>query len=71
MRTKGAIGVVEVEELRDLDGLKAAFVDAGVWLRPFGNVVYAMPPFTVSDDELSAITGAIADVLPRWADRGL
>ena len=71
VRTKGAIGVVEVEELRDLDGLKAAFVDAGVWLRPFGNVVYAMPPFTVSDDELSAITGAIADVLPRWADRGL
>ena len=71
VRAKGAIGVVEVEELRDLDGLKAAFVDAGVWLRPFGNVVYAMPPFTVSDDELSAITGAIADVLPRWADRGL
>lgn len=71
VRTKGAIGVVEVEELHDLDRLKAAFVDAGVWLRPFGNVVYAMPPFTVSDDELSAITGAIADVLPRWADRSL
>lgn len=71
VRTKGAIGVVEVEELHDLDALKAAFVDAGVWLRPFGNVVYAMPPFTVSDDELSAITGAIADILPRWADRRL
>ena len=71
VRVKGAIGVVEVEELHDLDRLKAAFVEAGIWLRPFGNVVYVMPPFTVSDGELSAITSAIADILPRWADRRL
>ena len=71
VRTKGAIGVVEVKELHDLDSLKAAFVEAGVWLRPFGNVIYVMPPFTVSEAELSAVTGAIADILPRWADRRL
>ena len=71
VRTKGAIGVVEVKELHDLDSLKAAFVEAGIWLRPFGNVIYVMPPFTVSDAELSTITGAIADILPRWAGRKL
>lgn len=71
VRTKGAIGVVEVKELHDLDSLKAAFAEAGIWLRPFGNVIYVMPPFTVSDAELSAITGAIADILPRWAGRKL
>jgi adenosylmethionine---8-amino-7-oxononanoate aminotransferase len=44
-------------------------VDAGIWLRPFGNVIYTMPPFTITSAELSAITGAMSDILPRWADR--
>ena len=69
VRVKGAIGAVEVEELHDLDWLKAQFVEAGIWLRPFGNVIYTMPPFTISGDELGAITGAMAEVLPRWAER--
>ena len=69
VRVKGAIGAVEVENLHDLDWLKGQFVDAGIWLRPFGNVIYTMPPFTVTPAELSAITGAIAKVLPRWSER--
>jgi len=69
VRVKGAIGAVEVENLHDLDWLKAQFVDAGIWLRPFGNVIYTMPPFTVTPSELSAITGAISEILPRWAER--
>ena len=69
VRVKGAIGAVEVEDLHDLAWLKAQFVAAGIWLRPFGNVIYTMPPFTVTPAELSAITGAMADILPRWAAR--
>lgn len=69
VRIKGAIGAVEVQDLHDLDWLKSQFVDAGIWLRPFGNVIYTMPPFTITSAELSAITGAIADILPRWAAR--
>ena len=69
VRVKGAIGTVEVEDLHNLDWLKTQLVDAGIWLRPFGNVIYTMPPFTVTPSELSAITGAIADVLPRWHER--
>lgn len=67
VRIKGAIGAVEVENLHNLDWLKAQFVAAGIWLRPFGNVIYTMPPYTVTPAELSAITGAITDILPRWA----
>jgi len=69
IRIKGAIGAIEVADLHNLDWLKAQFVSAGIWLRPFGNVIYTMPPFTITPDELSAITGAISDILPRWADR--
>ncbi len=69
VRVKGAIGAVEVAELHDLDWLKAQFVEAGIWLRPFGNVIYTMPPLTISEGELAAITGGIAEILPRWTAR--
>jgi adenosylmethionine-8-amino-7-oxononanoate aminotransferase len=69
VRVKGAIGAIEVEQLHDLDWLKAQFVEAGIWLRPFGNVIYTMPPFVITEDELSRITGAIAEILPRWSAR--
>ncbi len=69
VRVKGAIGAVEVAELHDLGWLKAQFVEAGIWLRPFGNVIYTMPPLTISEGELAAITGGIAEILPRWTAR--
>ena len=67
VRVKGAIGAIEVKELHDLDWLKTEFIKSGVWLRPFANVIYTMPPFIVTGEELSTITGAIAEVLPRWS----
>jgi len=67
IRVKGAIGAIEVGEIHDLDWLKAQFIEAGIWLRPFGNVIYTMPAFTVTSAELSAITSAIAEILPRCA----
>ena len=69
VRVKGAIGVVQLERMRDLDWLKSRFVEEGVWLRPFADIVYLMPPFIVSDDELIRLTDATVTVLREWAAR--
>jgi adenosylmethionine-8-amino-7-oxononanoate aminotransferase len=63
VRVKGAIGVVELEQPPKHAELRRRFVDAGVWIRPFGKVVYLMPALTIEPDELSVLTRAIAEVL--------
>ena len=63
VRVKGAIGVVELDRIDDLDGLRARFVEEGVFIRPFGSVVYLTPPFTITADELAVLTRAIVKVV--------
>jgi len=63
VRVLGAIGVVELERMDDLAGLKAALVAQGVWVRPFGRIVYLTPAFTISPAELGRLTGAVRAVL--------
>jgi adenosylmethionine-8-amino-7-oxononanoate aminotransferase len=63
VRVKGAIGVVELAHIADPDALRRRFVAEGVWIRPFGRVVYLAPAFTIAPDELAALTGAIHRVL--------
>jgi adenosylmethionine-8-amino-7-oxononanoate aminotransferase len=63
VRVQGAIGVVELERIDDLDGLRRRFVEEGVFIRPFGSVVYLTPAFTVGAEELASLTGAIVRVL--------
>ena len=63
VRIKGAIGVIELERIEDLNGLRQRFVNEGVFIRPFGNIVYLTPAFTIAEDELAALTGAIRRVL--------
>ncbi len=63
VRIKGAIGVVELDRIADRDALRARFVEQGVFIRPFGNVVYLTPSFTIQSDELSALTRAIVKVV--------
>lgn len=63
VRVKGAIGVVELERIENVDALKRAFVDAGVWIRPFGRIVYLTPAFTIEEDDLRKLTSAIVSVL--------
>src|SRR5215472_13533224 len=59
VRVKGAVGVVELDRVNDLEGLRARFIQQGVFIRPIGNVIYLTPAFTISADELATLTGAI------------
>jgi adenosylmethionine-8-amino-7-oxononanoate aminotransferase len=63
VRVKGAIGVVELDGIDDLDGLRARFVEEGVFIRPFGSIVYLTPAFTIADEELAKLIRSIATVL--------
>jgi len=63
VRVKGAIGVVELEKIDDLEALRARFIAEGVFIRPFGNVIYLTPAFTIAARELAQLTGAIVRVL--------
>ncbi|MEK9753580.1 MAG: adenosylmethionine--8-amino-7-oxononanoate transaminase [Rhodospirillaceae bacterium] len=69
VRTRGAIGVVELETLGDIHWIRQQFVDRGCWIRPFGNTVYLMPAFTISPDDLAILTDAIVDVVGAWSAR--
>ncbi len=64
VRVKGAIGVIQVDTSKiDIYALRPKFVAHGVWLRPFKDVIYLMPPLTISEHDLNALTGAVKSVL--------
>ena len=67
VRVKGAIGVVELERIDDLDRLRGEFVEQGVFIRPFGSVVYLTPALTIAEDELTRLTDAVYAVFRRRA----
>ncbi|MEE8445635.1 MAG: adenosylmethionine--8-amino-7-oxononanoate transaminase [Alphaproteobacteria bacterium] len=69
VRALGAIGVVQMATPRAIDWLRARFVEHGVWVRPFGDVVYLMPPLIVTGDERTALTDAVVAVMTEWAGR--
>ncbi|CCI82914.1 adenosylmethionine--8-amino-7-oxononanoate transaminase [Corynebacterium otitidis] len=60
VRCLGAIGVVELDDEVDARAATAAAVEAGVWLRPFRNLVYAMPPFTCTEEEIDRIAAGLS-----------
>ncbi|NTW82269.1 MAG: adenosylmethionine--8-amino-7-oxononanoate transaminase [Chlorobiaceae bacterium] len=63
VRVLGAIGVVELRNPVDMASIQKAFVERGVWVRPFGKLVYLMPPFIIHDAELGVLTRAVCDVV--------
>ena len=63
VRVLGAVGVVELEQPCDMAVLQPRLVDEGAWLRPFGRLVYAMPPYISTVADLEAVTGAMVRAL--------
>jgi adenosylmethionine---8-amino-7-oxononanoate aminotransferase len=63
VRVLGAIGVVELKHPVNMAEVQKKFVDKGVWLRPFGKLVYTMPPYIIGEEDLSRITRAITEVV--------
>ena len=62
-RALGAIGVVEMLEPVDLASIQSKFVAQGVWVRPFGKLVYVMPPYIITDEELQNLMKAVYRVI--------
>ncbi len=62
VRVLGAIGVIELDRPVDLRIATPAAVEQGVWLRPFRNLIYAMPPYICTREEIAQITSAMVEV---------
>jgi adenosylmethionine-8-amino-7-oxononanoate aminotransferase len=63
VRVLGAIGVVETRTAVDMAKIQQYFVKRGVWIRPFGKLIYLMPPYIIKPAELSQLTQAIVDAV--------
>jgi adenosylmethionine---8-amino-7-oxononanoate aminotransferase len=63
VRVKGAIGVVELDHIENLNALRQRFIEEGVFVRPFGSIVYLTPAFNIAKEDLATLTGVVARVL--------
>jgi len=63
IRILGAIGVIELNEAVDMESIQAAFVAQGIWVRPFGKLVYIMPQYIITPEKLNILCDGIYQVI--------
>ena len=63
VRTLGAIGVIELKQPVDMTRIQPMFVERGVWVRPFGKLVYTMPPYIMGEEDVAKLTSAMVEVV--------
>lgn len=68
VRVKGAIGVVQIAaDQAQMFALREQFIARGLWLRPYSDLVYIMPPLTISENELAALIDGVVEVVREWS----
>jgi adenosylmethionine-8-amino-7-oxononanoate aminotransferase len=67
VRCRGAIGVVQLDCIPNLNALRQRFVEEGVWVRPFANVIYLMPPLVIGEEDLGTLVTAVCRVVSDWS----
>jgi len=67
VRVKGAIGVVQLDRKGEAAWFRPHFTAAGVWVRPFGDIVYLTPPFVISETDLAQLTDAVCKTVGQWS----
>ena len=65
LRCLGAIAVIEMKRPVQMAEITRQFVDAGIWVRPFGRLVYLMPAYVIADDELTSLCNSVVDIVSR------
>lgn len=65
VRVLGAIGVIEMREAVDIERMQTAFVAEGIWVRPFGRLVYIMPPYIINEEELHVLCRGLLHVIAK------
>jgi adenosylmethionine-8-amino-7-oxononanoate aminotransferase len=67
VRCRGAIGVIQVAELHHLDDLRNRFVQRGVWLRPFRDMIYLTPSLNIAAEPLAQLLQTTVEVVEAWS----